>query len=138
MMLLPFFVAETSAEAQQTYGEYVEWFYSKVTANQKSVPGQEENVKGYELTMSESRKTLSGGYLNFDKLHKHGAAIADDPKTCAEKLTDLAKRLGISEFVLWFNIAGMPVEKSIRAMELTMKEVIPLVNAAVGTSIAAE
>ena len=138
MMLLPFFVAETGVEAQQVYGEYVEWFYSKVTNNQKSVPGQEEIVKGYELTMSESRKTLSEGYLNFDKLHKHGAAIADDPKTCAEKLIDMAKRLGISEFVLWFNIAGMPAEKSMKSMELAMKEVIPTVNAAVGVSIAAE
>ena len=50
----------------------------------------------------------------------------------------MAKRLGISEFVLWFNIAGMPAEKSMKSMELAMKEVIPIVNAAVGVSIAAE
>ena len=138
MMLLPFFVSETSEEAQQTYGEYVEWFYSKVTANQKSVSGQEPVVKGYELTMSEARKTLTGGYLNFEKLYQHGAAIADDPETCAAKLINLNERLGITEFVLWFNIAGMPTQQSIRAMELAMKEVIPLVNSAVSTRVAAE
>ena len=138
MMLLPFFVSETSEEAQQIYGEYVEWFYSKVTANQKSVSGQDSVVKGYELTMSEARKTLAGGYLNFAKLYQHGAAIADDPETCAAKLIDLGERLGITEFVLWFNIAGMPAQQSIRAMELAMKEVIPLVNSAVSTRVAVE
>ena len=137
-MLLPFFVAPTSDEAQETYGQYVEWFYSKVTSNQKSVGGQPSVVKGYELTMSESLKTLDGGYLNFEKLHEHGAAIADDPETCAEKLCNLRDRLGITEFVLWFNIAGMPIEKSIQAMELTMEKVIPSVNGSSAASAAAE
>ena len=138
MMLLPFFVSETSEEAQKIYGKHVEWFYSKVTANQQSVSGQAPVVKGYELTMSESKKTLEGGYLNFNKLHQHGAAIADDPETCVSKLNNLRDRLGITEFVLWFNIAGMPVEQSIRAMELAMREVIPRVNSADVSQVAAE
>lgn len=138
MMLLPFFTAQTNSEAQEIYGQYVEWFYSKVTSNQKNVVGQSSVVKGYELTMSESLKTLDGGYLNFEKLHKHGAAIADDPETCVEKLCNLRDRLGITEFVLWFNIAGMPIEKSIQAMELTMEKVIPAVNGSSTASVAAE
>jgi len=137
-MLLPFFVAETSEHAQAIYGERVEWFYSKVTGNQNMGAGPAEVIKGYELTMTESRKTAAGGYLNFDQLHAHGAAIADDPETCAAKLIDLRDRLGITEFVLWFNIAGMPAEHSTRAMELTMSEVVPRVNAAKSRRAAAE
>ena len=138
MMLLPFFVSESSSEAQETYGQYVEWFYSKVTKNQKSVAGQAEVVKGYELTMSESLKTLEGGYLNFEKLHEHGAAIADDPETCIEKLCNLRDKLGITEFVLWFNIAGMPFNNSVKAMELAMEKVVPIVNSASGRIVAVE
>lgn len=129
MMLLPFFVHESPAEAHRIFRERVEWFYAKVTGNQKAVPGQAENIKGYELTMSESRRTAAGGYLNFDKLYEHGACIADDPATCAEKLNDLRERLGITEFVLWTNIGGMPAEESKKAMRLIMSDVAPRVNA---------
>ena len=128
MMLLPFFVHPDAAKAREIARERIEWFYAKVTANQKSVPGQADTIKGYELTMTESRKTLAGGYLNFDKLYEYGAAIADDPQTCADKLNMLRERLGITEFVLWTNIGGMPAEDSMAAMRLIMSDVAPRVN----------
>ena len=130
MMLLPFYTAEDGAEAREVFGERVEWFYSKVTRNQKSVAGQPETVRGYELTMSESRKTLAGGYLTFRKLHEHGAAIAGTPAECADRLIHLRERLGITEFVLWPNLGGMPADRAMRSMELTIAEVAPRVNAA--------
>jgi alkanesulfonate monooxygenase SsuD/methylene tetrahydromethanopterin reductase-like flavin-dependent oxidoreductase (luciferase family) len=129
MLLLPFFVHESQEEAKRIARERMEWFYAKVTANQKSVGGQPDLIKGYELTMSESKKTLDGGYLNFDKLYDNGAAIADDPATCAEKLNELRERLGITEFALWTNIGGMPAEESMAAMRLIMNDVAPCVNA---------
>ncbi len=128
MLLLPFFVHESAAEAHRIFRERVEWFYAKVTGNQKAVPGQADTIKGYELTMEESRRTAAGGYLNFDKLYEHGAAIADDPATCAEKLNELRERLGITEFVLWTNIGGMPADASKAAMRLIMNGVAPRVN----------
>ncbi len=137
MMLLPFYTAEDGAAARAEFGERVEWFYAKVTRNQKSVTGQPETVKGYELTMSESRKTLAGGYLSFAKLHEHGAAIAGTPAECAERLVHLRDRLGITEFVLWPNLGGMPGDRAMRSMELTMREVAPRV-AASEARIAAE
>jgi alkanesulfonate monooxygenase SsuD/methylene tetrahydromethanopterin reductase-like flavin-dependent oxidoreductase (luciferase family) len=129
MMLLPFFTHEDQAEAKRIARERIEWFYAKVTANQKSVGGQPAAIRGYELTMQESLKTLQGGYLNFDKLYEHGAAIADDPQTCAEKLDRLREKLGITEFVLWTNIGGMPAADSMAAMRLIMGEIAPQVNA---------
>ena len=96
-----------------------------MTANQQAVRGQPDEIKGYELTMRESRKTLAGGYLSFEKLHEYGAAIADDPATCVAKLERLRDRLGITEFVLWFNIAGIPGEHAERGMRLAMERVIP-------------
>lgn len=138
MMLLPFFVHPDGAEARRIAQERIEWFYAKVTANQKTVGGQPEVVKGYELTMRESLTTLQEGYLNFDKLYEHGAAIADDPATCAEKLNHLRERLGITEFVLWTNIGGMPAEDSMAAMRLIMNEVAPMVNEMEAAAQAAE
>ena len=128
MMLLPFFTHENGEEARRIARERIEWFYAKVTANQKSVSGQAEEVKGYEFTMRESLKTLNEGYLNFDRLYEHRAAIADDPAVCAEKLNNLRERLGITEFVLWTNIGGMPATNSMAAMRLIMSEIAPRVN----------
>lgn len=129
MMLLPFFVDETDEAATRIFEKHVEWFYAKVTANQQAVGGQPQVIKGYEATMSEIGKTLAGGYLSFEKLHKYGAAIAGSPATCAEKLNELRERLGITEFTLWFNIGGMPAEHAMRAMRLTKHEVAPRVEA---------
>lgn len=130
MMLLPFYADEDGARARETFGERVEWFYSKVTRNQQAVADQPDTIRGYELTMAESRKTLAGGWLSFEKLHEHGAAIAGTPAECAERLTVLRDRLGITEFALWPNLGGMPAAQAMRSMELTMREVTPRVNAA--------
>ena len=127
MMLLPFFVDPSADRARRIARERIEWFYAKVTANQKTVSGQPDVIKGYELTMRESDKTAAAGYLNFDKLYQNGAAIADDPATCADKLDRLRRRLGITEFVLWTNIGGMPAADSKAAMRLIMAEVAPRV-----------
>ena len=47
---------------------------------------------------------------------------------CAEKLNNLRERLGITEFVLWTNIGGMPAIDSMAAMRLIMAEIAPRVN----------
>ena len=107
----------------------MEGFYGKVTANQKSGAGLPDLIEGYVLARSECKKTLDGGYLNFDKLYDNGAAIADDPATCAEKLNELRELLGITEFALWTNIGGMPSEESMSALRLIMNDVAPRVNA---------
>ncbi len=138
MMLLPFFTHTDGDEAKRIARERIEWFYAKVTANQKAVGGQAEVIEGYELTMRESLTTLREGYLNFDKLYEHGAAIADDPATCAAKLDDLRQRLGITEFGLWTNIGGMPPADSMAAMRLIMTEVAPRVNEMEAAAKAAE
>jgi alkanesulfonate monooxygenase SsuD/methylene tetrahydromethanopterin reductase-like flavin-dependent oxidoreductase (luciferase family) len=128
MILLPYFTAPDGEEARRIFGEHVEWFYSKVTSNQKSTEGQPDVIKGYEHTMRESRKTLEGGYLNFEQLHKYGAAIADDPAGCAARLNELRERFGITEFALWNSIGGLPAEHCEASMRLTMQKVVPLVD----------
>ncbi|MBO0710420.1 MAG: LLM class flavin-dependent oxidoreductase [Acetobacteraceae bacterium] len=125
MILVPFFVGETASEAQEIFARHVEWFYAKVTANQLLGAPPGEAVKGYELTMSEGRRTREMGYLSFEKLHQHRAAIADDPDTCVDKLRDLKQRLGITEFCLWFNIGGIDPKLAARSMRLAAERVIP-------------
>ena len=125
MLLLPLFVHEDAAKAREIYKTHVEWFYAKVTANQLAGAPQTGEIKGYELTMREGKKTRELGYLSFEKLHQYGACIADDPATCVAKLKDMKKRFGITEFVLWFNIGGIDKAHVERAMKLTAEKVMP-------------
>jgi alkanesulfonate monooxygenase SsuD/methylene tetrahydromethanopterin reductase-like flavin-dependent oxidoreductase (luciferase family) len=127
MLLLPFFVHEDANKAREIYRAHVEWFYAKVTANQLAGAPTTGEVKGYELTMREGKKTRELGYLTFDKLHQYGACIADDPQTCVAKLQDLQRRFRITEFVLWFNIGGIAKPHVERAMRLAAERVLPYV-----------
>ncbi|HRD74326.1 MAG TPA: LLM class flavin-dependent oxidoreductase [Hyphomicrobiaceae bacterium] len=125
MILLPFFVHEDQAKARAIYKPHVEWFYAKVTANQLSGAPKAGVVKGYELTMSEGKKTREMGYLAFDKLIENGAAVVGDPKECVAQLRDLKSRLGITDFALWFNIGGIDPAHVTRAMRLCAEKVMP-------------
>ena len=125
MMLLPFFTHESEEKAHQIFGKHVEWFYNKVASNQLSSARGTETVKGYELTMNEGRKTRELGYLSYDNLIKYGAAIADSPETCIEKLSEMKERFGITEFVLWSSIAGMPPELSEQSLRLVASDIMP-------------
>ncbi len=125
MMLVPFYVHEDAAEARAVFKPHVEWFYAKVTANQ--LAGAPTSVKGYELTMTEGRRTREMGYLAFDKLDEHGAILADSPEGCIAKLRDMKRRFGITEFTLWTSIGGMDPERCEQAMRLAKEKVIPYV-----------
>jgi alkanesulfonate monooxygenase SsuD/methylene tetrahydromethanopterin reductase-like flavin-dependent oxidoreductase (luciferase family) len=125
MILLPFFVHKDAAKAREIYKRHVEWFYAKVTANQLAGTPQSGEVKGYELTMREGKRTREMGYLAFDKLVEYGACIADDPATCVAKLKDMKRRFGITEFALWLNIGGIDRAHVARAMKLLAEEVMP-------------
>jgi alkanesulfonate monooxygenase SsuD/methylene tetrahydromethanopterin reductase-like flavin-dependent oxidoreductase (luciferase family) len=125
MILLPFFVHEDAAKAREIYKPHVEWFYAKVTANQLAGAPQAGEVKGYELTMREGKRTREMGYLSFDKLVEYGACIADDPAGCIAKLKDLKRRFGVTEFALWLNIGGIDKAHVDRAMKLLADEVMP-------------
>jgi len=135
MMLVPIYVDTDRERAQSTYGGYVTWFYDKVSGHQLSSKKEEIIVKGYEIAMAENIRTRKEGYLTFDKLSKYGAAVASDPDGCVEYLVDLQERLGVDEFVLWTNLAGLPHELCEKSMRLMMKEVIPRVNEAVAAKL---
>ncbi len=127
MILLPFFVHESTAKAREIFGQYVEWFYAKVASNQLSTAVGADIVKGYEVTMTEGRRTRELGYLSFDNLIKYGAAIAGDPATCIAQLQEMKQRFGITEFALWSSLAGIPAELSEASMRLASEKVMPFV-----------
>ncbi len=138
MLLIPFFVDEDGDKAREILKTHVEWFYNKVSENQLKLGRSEGLIKGYELTMAEGRKTMAEGYLAFEKLLEHGAAIAGNPEECAERLSHMRDKLGITEFVLWTNIGGMSAENSRSAMRLIMERIAPLVDGAKPKALAAE
>lgn len=124
MILLPYFCHEDAKKAREIYKPHVEWFYNKVTSNQlaRSTTGL---VKGYELTMAEGQKTREMGWLAFDKLDQHGAAVVGDPSQVIARMKELKQRCGVTEFCLWFNIGGIAREHVERSMRLTAEKVMP-------------
>jgi alkanesulfonate monooxygenase SsuD/methylene tetrahydromethanopterin reductase-like flavin-dependent oxidoreductase (luciferase family) len=132
-MLVPIYVDTDRDRAAASFGQYVDWFYNKVSTNAQT--GQADKVvKGYELAITENMKSRNQGYMSFEMASKYGAAVASDPDGCAEYLIDLQQRLGVDEFVLWTNLAGLPHELCENSMRLMMEQVIPKVNAAVGSA----
>ena len=125
MLLVPFFVDTDAARAREVFGRHVEWFYAKVTANQLAGAPEGGLVKGYELTMTEGRRTRELGYLTFDRLLQYGAAVAGDPDTCIESLRAMKRRFGLTEFALWFNIGGIDPAACAAAMRLAAEHVMP-------------
>jgi hypothetical protein len=98
-----------------------------VVSNQLSTAGGNAVVKGYEVTMTEGRKTRELGYLSFDNLIKYGAAIAGDPATFIAQLQEIKQRFGITEFALWSSLAGIPTELTEQSMRLAAEKVMPFV-----------
>lgn len=125
MMLFPFYVAETDEEARRQYQPHVEWFYNKVASHQQAVKGMPATIKGYELGMTEGKKTREMGYLSFDKLTEHHAAIVGSPERCVDALREAKERFGLTEIALWTNLGGIDPRASERAMRLIMDKVAP-------------
>lgn len=125
MILLPFFVHEDARLAREIYKPHVEWFYTKVTANQ--LAGAQGLVPGYELTMSEGGRTRELGFLTFDKLTEYRAAVVGDPKECIDRLQEMKQRFGITEFALWFSLGGIDPMHCERSMRVAAEKVMPFV-----------
>jgi len=127
MIMIPFFVADTTEAAVALHGQYVDWFLGKLRQVSGSAVDQPPLIKGYELSGTEGPKTVALGYQTHAMMWRHGAAIAGDPATCIARLRDIKSRLGITEFCLWFNLGGIPPELVERAMRMAMEKVLPYV-----------
>ena len=119
-----FYVDETNARAEDIFRRHLDWFYGKLGAVQG---GEARVVPSYELSMIEGQRSREMGYLHFDRLHEHGATIVGDPDYCIARLSGLKKRFGVSEFVLWIRVGGLPAEDVERSMRLAAERVIPYV-----------
>ena len=124
MILLPFFVDEDRERARETMRPHVEWFYNKVASHQQPGAGT-ATVPGYEFTMTEGRKSREMGYLAFDRLAEFGACIVGDPKECIDRLREIRDALGITEFVLWSNMGGMPPVYAEQSIRLAWEKIVP-------------
>jgi alkanesulfonate monooxygenase SsuD/methylene tetrahydromethanopterin reductase-like flavin-dependent oxidoreductase (luciferase family) len=125
MLMIPFFVAETDAEAVDIHGSYVEWFLSKLGQVSGSANAQPPIVPGYELSGTEGPKTVALGLLNYLKMHEHGAVIAGSPETCIARLRELRDALGVTEFCLCFDMGGIPFDTVCKSMQMAAERVFP-------------
>ncbi len=123
MMLLPYFTDTDSARARATLQPHVEWFYNKVATHQQ--PGKSGPVSGYEFTMTEGARSRKMGYLAFDKLAEFDACVVGSPQECVDKMSRMKELLGVTEFVIWPNLGGMPSTRAESAVRLTWEEIVP-------------
>ena len=82
-------------------------------------------MPGYEFTMAEGRKSREAGYLAFDRLAEFGACVVGDPEHCTRQLREMRDRLGITEFVLWSNLGGMPAVRAEASIRLAWEAIVP-------------
>jgi alkanesulfonate monooxygenase SsuD/methylene tetrahydromethanopterin reductase-like flavin-dependent oxidoreductase (luciferase family) len=127
MLMIPFFVAETDAEAVDIHGPYVEWFLNKLGQVSGSADAPPPVVPGYELSGTEGPKTVALGFLNYFKMHEHGAVIAGSPETCIARLREVRDALGVTEFCLCFDMGGIPFDTVCKSMQLAAERVFPYV-----------
>jgi alkanesulfonate monooxygenase SsuD/methylene tetrahydromethanopterin reductase-like flavin-dependent oxidoreductase (luciferase family) len=123
MILLPLFTDTDHARAGESLRPHVEWFYNKVAAHQQ--PGGGGLVPGYELTMGEGRRSREMGYLAFEKLAEFGACVVGDPAACIDRMSEMKEMLGITEFVLWPNLGGMPPVRAEQSIRLAWEQIVP-------------
>ena len=127
MLMIPFFVDETTDLAIKKHGPPVQWFLDKLKQVSGSAVDQPKIVKGYELSGTQGPKTVAMGFQTYEKMLQYGAAIAGDPETCIGQLRMLKERLGITEFCLWFDLGGIDSEVVERSMRLAAEKVFPYV-----------
>ena len=82
-------------------------------------------MKGYELTMAEGAKSREMGYLAYDKLAEFGAAVAGSPQECVDRMGAMKEAFGVTEFVLWSNLGGMPATRAESSIRLAWEEIVP-------------
>jgi len=127
MLMIPFFVDETTEGAIAKHGKHVDWFLNKLSQVSGSAVDKPKVVKGYELSGTEGPKTVAMGYQTHEKMLQYGAAIAGDPETCIAKLRLIKERLGITEFCLWYDLGGIDAKSVERSMRLAAEKVFPYV-----------
>ncbi len=123
MILLPYYTDTESARARETLRPHVEWFYNKVASHQQ--PGKGGPVAGYELTMSEGKRSREMGYLAFDRLAEFDACVVGSPQECVDKIGRMKEAFGLTEVTIWPNLGGMAATRAENAVRLTWEEVVP-------------
>ena len=78
--------------------------------------------------MSEGKKSRELGYLAFDKLAEFGACVVGDPHECVDRLQQMKDAFGVTEFVLWSNLGGMPSVRAEHSIRLAWEKIAPQIS----------
>jgi alkanesulfonate monooxygenase SsuD/methylene tetrahydromethanopterin reductase-like flavin-dependent oxidoreductase (luciferase family) len=126
-LVLPFYVAPTKERARAEFEEHLEWFYNRVTdlSSTKAVGGPEKVVAGYEQSMREAARTQELDLLRYDHLVDADAVVCGDPDYCVERLREIRDRLGITEFMCFTSLGGLPLDRLHASLRLAAAEVLP-------------
>ncbi|MDB4897984.1 MAG: Alkanesulfonate monooxygenase [Firmicutes bacterium] len=128
---LPFFVAETDAEAERLYGRHIENFFH----NYQHFPVHYSNLPGYQ-DYGSMMTSLTGGpsrvrgeldlkAMKYKDFVNNDFVIAGSVDTVKQKALDYIKRLRCGNLMALLHYATMPHDVTLGNIETFCKQVLP-------------
>ncbi|HYB99164.1 MAG TPA: LLM class flavin-dependent oxidoreductase [Candidatus Limnocylindrales bacterium] len=116
------YVADTRAAAEADLKDHVLWYYRTLAAQ---VAAAGAPSQGYE-TYAQARDFLAT--VDWDTALRRNAVICGNPDDVAAQIDRIRRACGITTYLAWTRIGGLPVDKATRSMELLSQEVLPQLN----------
>jgi len=122
--LVPVYVAETDAQARREYEPHL-WHFAR-----KLLPGINITPPGY--TSARSALKVMGAFGDFmlnvtswEQIEDGDYAIVGSPATVRQKMTELARWMGVGNVLVLPQLATLPADLTRKNQELFASEVLP-------------
>ena len=115
------YVADTTQQALDEFKEGVMW-YMRTFQKYVAPPKGEAPIPTLEY-YAQLRDLLD--FAEWDRLVQAGAVICGSPDEVVDRIAEFSETCGITDYLAWTRIGGLPHDKVMRCMELMGSKVIP-------------
>ncbi|HHM12523.1 MAG TPA: LLM class flavin-dependent oxidoreductase [Planctomycetaceae bacterium] len=131
--LVPIYVAETDEQAWAEYEPHLWYFTRKLLKGLVVLPPGYTSARSAATIHRALGKFLSSAQTRQD-IEEGAYAIVGSPETVRDRLTELAKWLGVGNLLGLFQLATLPADLTRKNMTLFAREVMPQVRASLAES----
>ena len=115
------YVAETSQRARSELRDAVLWYYRTLARYIAPAPGQAP-ASGYD-SYAQAREFLES--VDWDTVLERGAVVCGSPAEVTDRIADLRRRCGFTDYLAWTHIGGLARGCVLRSNELLAAHVMP-------------
>ncbi len=115
------YVADTTQQAQEEFRDAVMWYF-KTFQKYVAPPKGQPAIPGFEM-YAQVRDLLD--FAQWDLVVKAGAVICGSPDEVVERIGEMAELCGMTQFLAWTRMGGLPHDKVMHCMELMASKVMP-------------